>query len=50
MWVDGDEAKCVDYGEIPPNTSGRRMRLSIWSMRTSQRLPVVACALVDALW
>ena len=19
VWVDGDEAKCVDYGEIPPN-------------------------------
>ena len=22
MWVDGDESKCVDYGEIPPNTDG----------------------------
>mmetsp|Transcript_16256 Transcript_16256/g.46054 ORF Transcript_16256/g.46054 Transcript_16256/m.46054 type:complete len:436 (-) Transcript_16256:576-1883(-) len=22
VWVDGDEAKCVDYGEIPPNTDG----------------------------
>ena len=22
VWVDGDEAKSVDYGEIPPDTSG----------------------------
>ena len=22
VWVDGDEAKSVDYGEIPPNTDG----------------------------